>query len=381
MKLYQRIITWALLPVLAGFLGYNYINSRKFKEPSTAQYFDFSKMPQLNISSDKVRIPNSLENLIEYLSNRSAQVSDISKFHCEVLKVAEELGYTKQKINMLELSELIKLSAGIVEEKLTYHHVDEDSVFIKKHGAYLPIDHYFYLGKGDCDKYTDLTIATYNFLKSMNSNPKNKNVYLTRDIGGKLFNHAWVTVVVGISPNEIYCTHIDPTSADNGGKLEATSEHVNPDYFEFKFFHLLGTPGGYVKSNQLIEDLLVGETDNQKIAELMAGKAGNLKGLKNNLEAAVTYEKAAHLIDSDHLRSLWLRNACWAYFKEGEDSNVIEITKYAKENALTKTMFYTPILATAIKSSKRMGESNLAQQYLNELLSEYPDDVYTKEFK
>ena len=383
MKLYQKIITWTLLPVLTGFLGWSLGHNypRKFKEPSTAQYFDFSKMSQLNIPSDKVNIPNSLENLIEHLSDRSTKISYLREFHCEVLKVAEELGYTKQKINVLGLSELIKLSTEIVEEKLTYDYVDSDPVFIKKHGANLPIDHYFYLGKGDCDKYADLTIATYNFLKSMNSNPKNKNVYLTRDIGGEFPNHAWVTVVVGISPNEIHCTHIDPTFADNGGKLEATTEHVNPDYFEFKFFYWLGTRGGYVKSNQLIDDLLVEETDNQKIAKLMAGKAENLKGLKNNLEAAMTYEKAAHLTDSDDSKGLWLRNACLTYFKEGKDSNVIEITKYAKENALTTTMFYTPILATAIKSSKRIGDSNLAQQYLNELLTEYPDDVYTKEFK
>ncbi len=380
MKLYQKIFTWILLPVLTGFLGlslgYNY--PRKLKEPSTAQYFDFSKMPQLDIPSDKVRIPNSLENLIEYLSNKSTKISYPREFNCEVLKVAEELGYTKQKINMLELSELIKLSTKIVEEKLTYHYVDSDPVFIKKHGASLPIDHYFYLEMGDCDKYADLTIATYNFLKSMNSNPKNKNVYLTRNIGGELPDHAWVTVVVGISPNDIYCTHIDPTFEDNGGKLEATTEHVNPDYFEFKFFYWLGTHSGYIKSNQLIDDLLVEETDNQKIAELMAGRAGNLKGLKNNLEAAMTYEKAAHLTDSSDLKGLWLRNACWTYFKEGKDSKVIEIAKYAKESALTATESYTSILATAVKSSKRIGDSNLSQQYLNELLIKtmFQRDIY-----
>ena len=315
--------------------------------------------------------------MVRNLANR-ASVSNPDRFHNEVLQLSNEIGYSRKRLSQLKPSELIRLSVDIVGNRLEYFDVDKDDEFIRKHGKNLPVDDYFHIGKGDCDKYANLTIATYNFLKSMDSNPNNRNVYLTRNFGGDGGFHAWISVVAAKSPNQIFVSHIDPTYHDNNGELEADLEHVNPDHFEFSALHWMGR---YRQSNQIIDNLLTTETNDDEKAELLSDRASNYVRLGEHSKAASDYEAAARLVESKHLKSLWFRNSSWEYLDSGNHSKIIDIVQQSKDDGLKDQMFYPPILAIGVKSAKQIGRKDLEKAYLHELLTEYPTNVYAREFQ
>lgn len=246
------------------------------ERPLEVYFFKFPEMDSLNIPTKKIEIPENLENLINLFSY-GTKVSNPERFNQEVLDVARDIGYTIEEISVLEPYQLIGLSADIVGKKLLFRYVDEDPDFIKEHGKNLPIDDYFHIGKGDCDKYADLTIATYNLLKKINLNPKTKNVYLTRDFLDNTPDHFRDLVVIPMLQHHIYLTPIDTTRVDLGGKLGASFVHVNPKYSEFRFFQVMED---YVRSNQIIDSLLVKETDNIKKKKLLSEKKYNLEKLE-----------------------------------------------------------------------------------------------------
>lgn len=340
-------------------------------------YQDFRKIDSINIPSNQVEIPNDLESLVSRLAD-GASLSNPDRFHNEVLQLSNEMGYSKERLSQLRPSELIRLSVDIVGNRLEYFDVDKDDEFIRKNGEHLPVDSYFYIGKGDCNRYANLTIATYNLLKSINSDPSVRNVYLTRNFGGNGGFHAWVSVVVAISPNQIFVSHIDPTYYDSIGKLEADSEHVNPDHFEFSALYWMGR---YRQSNQIIDDLLTTETNNNEKAELLSERASNYENLGEHSKAASDYETAARLVESKRLKSLWFRNASWEHLELGDHSKIFGIIQQSKEEDLEDQTFYPPILATGVKSARQIGRKDLEKAYLHELLTNYPTDVYAREFQ
>jgi len=335
------------------------------------EYFDLSDMDSVPIPSSPVALPESLDPWMVKVS-----ISNPDRFHSEVLTLADRLGYGRERIARLKPRELVELSSKIVGKKLRYHDVDHDRTFIEEYGKDLPVDDYFHIGKGDCDKYADLTIAIFNLLKP--PDPRLRNVHLTRNFGGNALRHAWVAIVVPESPGKISMSHIDPTNADNGGQLEANPVHVNRRFFEFRCLSLMNYR---TQSNRVIGSLLQTEERPRWKAELLSSRAFNYVCLDMHLEAARDYEAAAHLVKSKHLKSIWFRNACEGYYKQGADWNVIAIVQRAKKDELERAFAYTAILASGIASAKRMGETALQQKYLDELLSEFPDDVYAREFK
>lgn len=383
MRFYQKLIAKGLF--LTGLFGcgsgtpLEWINKPKEEKKIGVEYFDFSKMQTFDIPDSKIDIPKGLESLLKYNLDW-IKVSEPDRFRQEVLKTAEELGYSQWRISVLLPHEAVKLSSDIVGRKIDYHLVDQDFDFIKEHGVHLPKDIYFYLGKGDCDKYADLTTLIYNILKEINISQKIKNVYVTDNIGGEGLLHAWNSVLIAVSSEKILCSHIDPTFADNKGEFEGSPDHVNQSYFKFKFLNEIGN---YNQSNQLIDELLNSEKNKNKKAYLFSRKAFNHQLLEEHMEAGQLYEKAGRMRDFGYAQTLYIDNACKSYHKLGHYFKVIELTLFAKENKLENAFCtcYPSILATAVKSCRKMGNAELEKRFLEELLAKFPDDVYAKEFK
>lgn len=208
-------------------------NSQNFPAPLPdvkISYFNFSEINSLNIPAKQVNLPSHLEHLALKLAERASSLSHPERFHQEILQLAAERGYTNEGLSRLKPGELARLSAYLIGDRMEYLDVDWDADFISRHGQFLPVDNYFYLGKGDCDKYAHLVIAAFDFLKGINSHPEIKNVYLTAGMGGNWLPHAWVSVIVAESESKIRISHIDPTSHDGGGRLDVHFGQVNPRY-------------------------------------------------------------------------------------------------------------------------------------------------------
>lgn len=277
-----------------------------------ASYFDFSKMDSINIPKEKIDLPINVARMLD--RKKEVKISNPQRFQREVLNTAEEIGYNQKKISSLKPYELVKLSCDIVKRKMDWAYVDDEE-FQQKYGKSLSIDTYFHMGKGECQRFANATIATYSLLKKINSNPKTKNVQLTRQIGGNLLPHEWVSIIIP-STNGIYCSHIDTSHYEDGGPLEADSRHVNKDSFEHRFQYRLGN---YEGSNKLINALLEKEREPEKRARLLAEKAKNFWNLDDYLKSAKAYERASKLTKYEEWKNLW-SNRAKEYFSKTKNN-------------------------------------------------------------
>lgn len=70
-------------------------------------------------------------------------------------------------------------------------------------------------------------IASFNFLKSQNSNLKNIFIGTNNLAGGNPIPHSWNSIYI-LNGDQIILTHIDPTFADNNSELEAEKGYHFP---------------------------------------------------------------------------------------------------------------------------------------------------------
>jgi hypothetical protein len=203
-------------------------------------YYDLSEIPENSIEPDLVALPADLEEYINakyHLPN----IENKEKFSADFWEEAQKLGYTKQSLAKMGPKDAIMAAVKITAARFTYFLVDTDKNFTKKYGKNLPIEEYFHLKLGDCDKYRDATIAAFAIVKSFN--PKLKNVYLTnQELGGRgmVTMHAWVAIVIP-AKDRLMLSHIDPTFYDSGGSLEADKFHITLKHEVFKacFYYAL----------------------------------------------------------------------------------------------------------------------------------------------
>ena len=200
------------------------------------EYKDFSEL-EIKVQEE---IPIPLDLAKFFLSPlHTPKIKDKDKFYSEILEQAEKIGYTKQKLQNLHPKQAIQVAVDITASKLEYLNVDLDKKFIKKYGRNLPIEKYFELGKGDCDKYASITQAIFNYFRTFNQNLK--NVYITSNLlGGEIQPHSWNCVVV-LEKNRIICSHIDPTFYDSTGNLESPSNYVDKESFIKKFYKAINS--------------------------------------------------------------------------------------------------------------------------------------------
>ena len=342
-------------------------------------YFNFSEMDLINIPNKYVEPVAGLEDILSDSSGGFSNLSNPERFSNELFSLADEMGFNKESISRLDPNELIGLSYKIVADRITYSNVDSDPEFKKEHGEeFLPIDGYFYLGGGDCDKYAYLTIETFNLFKSINSNPKTGNVYLSREFGNVTQPHAWVSITINESPNKLSISQIDPTFYDSMGEIDACEFHVNQDHFEFLVLNKLRH---YTQSNKIIDGLISEDNEDDENRTLFLSNAYNCARLGDHLSAGKNFEKLVEFEKIDPLKSMWFERASREYFESGNDQNVFRIVQEFKNSNLSLERDYPQILERGIRSAKRSENKNLEMTYIEELLTFYPESYSIEDFK
>jgi len=193
-------------------------------------YYDFSRLPDPRslVLNEEIPLPSDLKKFID-TDLKSIRIKDKDAFEKEFWKEATKLGYSRQQLEIADYRIVIRAIMDVVASRITYLEVDSEKKagdFIRQYGIFIPKDEYFRLGKGDCDKYRDISIAIY-YLFFKDKNPQLKNIYLCSQIGGNSQPHAWVAILI---PQRSYLlvSHCDPTFYDSGAipNLDADDYHV-----------------------------------------------------------------------------------------------------------------------------------------------------------
>ena len=203
-------------------------------------YFNFSSIPDSAIGLEPIELPNDLNEFINAKYNLP-QIQNKEKFSADFWEEAVKLGYSKEAFSKMAPKDAIMAAVKITAARFSYFLVDNNKEFIKKYGRSLPLEEYFHMKLGDCDKYRDATIAGFAIIKDLN--PKLKNIYLTsQELGGRgmVTMHAWVAIVIS-AEKHLILSHIDPTFYDSGGKLEADKFHITlkNDVFQASFYYAM----------------------------------------------------------------------------------------------------------------------------------------------
>jgi hypothetical protein len=175
-------------------------------------------------------MPSGFELLEERLKEDRPKVENRPKFERLIFKEALNLGYNKKRVSVLPIRDAIKLCADVVASRMKWFDVDGDPNFIKKFGKFLPIDRYFELGLGDCDKYADAFIEVLELMKR--DNPRLKNIYTSNsELGGLKGEHDWNGLVF-VTKKGLILSHIDVSRYDGLDVLQCKrGEHLSESDF------------------------------------------------------------------------------------------------------------------------------------------------------
>lgn len=197
------------------------------------EYVDFSKL-EIDGGDMAREVPFDLASFFSSKILNRPRIKDWNKFEKLVNETALQIGYELKKIESMKAKRAIKAVVEIVSHRLTPFLVDDDAEFVKKYGKELPIERYFELGMGDCDKYRDSVIGVFSLFKQQN--PNLRNVYVSNSrLGGRVIPHAWNSIVV-LEKDKIKLSHIDVCRYDEGLGLEATDYHIDRKNFKKPFF-------------------------------------------------------------------------------------------------------------------------------------------------
>jgi hypothetical protein len=232
-------------------------------------YYDFYKIPVESLNfNEEIPLPADLD---KFFNNNlwNPKIENFKELDSLFWAEASLFNLTPEKIKYMGFKEVIKVIVDIIAYKMNYFNVDLDTNFTKKYGSNLPIETYFKLGLGDCDKYRDLTIALFSLVKPLN--PNLKNIYLsTERLGGKILPHAWVSIII-LQKNRIILSHIDPTFYDNNNPLEATDFHLHlrNDVFKADFYRGLSGEENLIYAYQILEGKVSTINENTELEEIL----------------------------------------------------------------------------------------------------------------
>lgn len=187
------------------------------------QYVNYSQIDFSQIPTQKIEIPDDLENSfsrdLEY-DRKKLQNSD--KFHSQILEEAQKLWKTENDLKTLWTKEILELWMQIVMNRITYSLVDDkDNPINQQYWAHLPSDVYFDIWFWDCDKYAMIYILVIQYFKTLN--PNLQNVYVsTWDLWWDQLKirHARNSIFI-VTKDGIKISHIDLTFKDNWWEFEA----------------------------------------------------------------------------------------------------------------------------------------------------------------
>lgn len=304
-------------------------------------YNDFFKVDFSSLPKAAVSLPSDIEDTLSFYDKYIYNVKDLSSFEKLIWKEAKKLKHDKKSAAALPAKEAIVLAADIVANRYTYFSVDTDKEFLKKHGAFLPIDTYFNIGKGDCDKYADSFVFVFKAIKKVNPNLKNIYVFY-RGFGGFSQAHAWNSLIF-LREDSMTLSHIDPTAYDDDTKK------------------LEGEKGYHVPKSRL-----------EMLAKVYSAM-GNFKTSKNY------YEKYLNGLKSTEKKAKALADIAYL----GHQLKDKEIIKSARERFMKLgTEKYMPsILYYSHQIEKCCGDKVETTKYKKELLKKFPDSFWSKDLK
>lgn len=311
-------------------------------------YYDFSKIPLDSLILDEeIALPTDLKKFLDDDFN-NPKIQDPQQFEQTFWKETDKLGFTADKFKEMTVLQAIKTVVKIVGARITYCDVDGDTNFTKTYGQHLPIDVYFELGLGDCDKYRSATIAAFKIIKPLN--PRLKNVYLsTEELGGNTQLHAWVSVVIP-QQDRLILSHIDPTFYDNGGKLEADDFHITlrNNIFLARFYRELSGCENQVYAYQIFEN-------------------GN-PAVKSDVELE-------EILDEMSFLTLIIA----IYKPELAVEKILPVIQLYETKGFTFTL--DALLYRAYEIYSAAGNKQEADKYKQRLLNEFPDSFWVKKIK
>ncbi|MEM4337051.1 MAG: hypothetical protein QXG86_03535 [Candidatus Woesearchaeota archaeon] len=300
-------------------------------------YTDFSEIDFENLTKEKIPEPYDLKNTLY-----TPKVEDY--YALDDIIVKEYLKTQPQKkLRDLSAKEAINTGIKIVCDILTYLDVDRDKEFLKEYGAYLPVEEYLTIGKGDCDKYTAAFIAILNRIKE--TNPNLQNIYFSdSSAGGNVIPHEWNSIIF-LERNKILTTHIDITVYDNGGKLECLKGyHIpnDPTLFSANFYkNLLDFSQSYELYNEALNNCEEDECKAEIIGEL--------------------FFSAYMLLDEEKLNE-----AKKKFFALGPEKYLA--TRFKDT--------YSSILYFSYRFEQKKGNTKKAEQYKKTLIKKFPNSAY-----
>ncbi len=252
------------------------------------EYQDFSKIDFSSLNKNKIPVPRKLKEKLK-LSRYVTHVEKPELLEELIMKEVKKLGVKKTEIADLQPKEAIMLSMDVAAESLDYFRVDKDKEFIAKHGKHLPMEKCMQLGKGDCDKYTNIAVLSFNLFKK--NNPKLNNVYLLEDSVGPEQAHAWVTLVI-LDNNEIITSALDPTFYDSKKELEG-EKGIHTPYNESErvsdFYRLMRDfETEYSLLEEALQDNTLKEDDKERLSYKLVLTA-TILGTREEIESARDY--------------------------------------------------------------------------------------------
>ncbi len=203
-------------------------------------YSDFHQLKDC-YSKKYIEVPRDLKDFFNS-NSRVVKAKNSKKFEELFWRIAKKEGYSKKSFSKMQIKESIKTLVQIICAQMTYcDSNDLNEGFTKIQEPIKNLEDYLLSGKGDCDKYRDLTIVGFSLIKKINHSLK--NVYLTNEeLGGNKIPHAWVSIVI-LYPKKIILSQIDPTTYDTQGEnfLEAKEGHIclSNNIFKAKFYQAI----------------------------------------------------------------------------------------------------------------------------------------------
>lgn len=308
-------------------------------------YYDFTKIPDDLALDRKIELPRDLKEFLEYKWN-NPRIEDPLRFEQDFWQEVHNLGYNLDKLKNASVKEAIMASVKIVASRFTYYYVDKNKDFIKQYGEFLPIDIYFHLKLGDCDKYRDAVIGVFNIIKGLN--PRLQNIYLSISrLGGNSTFHAWVSIVIPYE-NCLILSHIDPTLYDRYKSfLEANEFHIclKHDIFIAYFDKALNRYKNFVYAYQILE----GEFPKIKSKEQREIILNDM----SDIVLSISFHSTKEAIDKIH----WVLGV-------------------HKAEGFTKNLDST--LYCAFRIYSRAGNKLKAEKYKQRLLKEFPNSWLSK---
>ncbi len=272
-------------------------------------YYDFSKIPDGLALDKRIELPADLAKFMDESWDKP-KIKDSILFEQDFWEEASKFGYNPDTLKNISPKEAIMAAVEIVVSRFTFCYIDEDQDFISKYGKNQPIEVYFHLKLGDCDKYRDATIAAFSIIKKLN--PSLENIYLVSErLGGNFQPHAWVAILIP-QEDHLILSHIDPTFYDAGGHLEADTFHIcldNNIFLVYFYKELIGYEN-LSFSYQILEEALwkiKNKHQRGKILEEMASLASSISiyrprtALNKVLLVAKEYERVGYTENLDRI--------------------------------------------------------------------------------